>query len=229
MVRHVYERVKSARRIERVLIATDDERIAETVRAFGGEVVMTSADHVSGTDRIAEAARGIEAEIVVNVQGDEPMLEPSAVDAAVEPLLTDPALDIATLSVPLGVDDMLEPSVVKVVADQRGRAMYFSRSPVPFVRSAGSLRDSAEAAAAQGLARKHVGVYAFRRAALERFVSLAPSPLEQAEALEQLRALEHGMSMAVVALGGTAGVAVDTPEDLERVRALMATPRGVWT
>jgi 3-deoxy-manno-octulosonate cytidylyltransferase (CMP-KDO synthetase) len=231
MVRHVYERVKAARRIERVLVATDDDRIASAVAAFGGEVVMTSPDHVSGTDRIAEAARGLDAEIVVNVQGDEPMLEPSAIDAAVEPLLADKTVDIATLSLPMGgVDEMLEPSVVKVVADQRGRALYFSRSPVPFVRKGDSLRDSAAAAVAEGLARKHVGVYAFRRAALERFVSLPPSPLERAESLEQLRALENGMTIAVVALAGTAGVAVDTPEDLERVRALLAaTPRGVWT
>jgi len=128
------------------------------------------------------------------------------------------------------VDEMLEPSVVKVVVDQRGRALYFSRSPVPFVRKSESLAASAAAAVAEGLARKHVGLYAFRRAALERFVSLAPSPLERAESLEQLRALENGMSISVVALAGTAGVAVDTPQDLERVRALMAaTPRGVWT
>lgn len=231
MVRHVYERVRAAGRIERVLVATDDERIAAAVSAFGGDVAMTSPHHVSGTDRIAEAVRGIDAEIVVNVQGDEPMLEPSAIDAAVLPLLADPRLDIATLSVPLGgVDEMLEPSVVKVVVDQRGRALYFSRSPVPFVRKSESLAASAAAAVAEGLARKHVGLYAFRRTALERFVSLAPSPLERAESLEQLRALENGMSIAVVALAGTASVAVDTPQDLERVRALMAaTPRGVWT
>jgi len=227
MVRHVWERVRAARRIAHVRVATDDERIAAVVRAFGGDAVMTSAGHVSGTDRVAEAVAGMEAEIVVNVQGDEPLLDPASVDAAVEPLLADATLDIATLSLPLlEVEEMLSPSVVKVVTDARGHALYFSRSPVPFVRRGATARESAAAAAAEGLARKHVGLYAFRRASLERFVALPPSRLEQAESLEQLRALENGMTIAVVPVGGTAGVAVDTPEDLERVRALLAGGAG---
>jgi 3-deoxy-manno-octulosonate cytidylyltransferase (CMP-KDO synthetase) len=224
MVRHVYERVQAARRIDRVLVATDDERIAAAVTAFGGVAVMTSPAHATGTDRVAEAARALDAAIIVNVQGDEPMLEPNAVDAAIEPLLDDPGLDIATLSSPLtSVAEMLSPSVVKVVVDGRGRALYFSRSPIPFVRGTetSALQASAEAAIAQGLARKHVGLYAFRRRSLERFVALAPSRLERAESLEQLRALENGMSIGVKPISASAGVAVDTPEDLERVRALL--------
>jgi 3-deoxy-manno-octulosonate cytidylyltransferase (CMP-KDO synthetase) len=225
MVRHVYERAQAARRVDRVLVATDDDRIAAAVRAFGGQVVMTAASHTTGTDRIAEAAAGVDAEIVVNVQGDEPMLDPAAVDAAIEPLLADPGLDIATLSSPLtSVDEMLSTSVVKVVTTRSGRALYFSRSAIPFGRTsvAAGLREAAVEAVARGLARKHVGLYAFRRAALERFVALPPSPLEQAESLEQLRALENGMSIGVVAVAGTDGVAVDTPQDLERVRALLS-------
>ena len=227
MVRHVWERVQAARSIERVVVATDDERIAAVVRGFGGEAAMTSPDHVSGTDRVAEAVRGMAADIVVNVQGDEPLLDPVAVDAAVGVLQGDAALDVTTLSVPLlDAEEMLSPSVVKVVVDGRGRALYFSRSPLPFVRRGGSFRGSAEAAVAEGLARKHVGLYAFRRQALERFVALPPSRLEQAEALEQLRALENGMSIAVVPIGTPAGPAVDTPEDLENVRARMRAAEG---
>jgi 3-deoxy-manno-octulosonate cytidylyltransferase (CMP-KDO synthetase) len=225
MVRHVYERVREARTVGRVLVATDDERIASAVRAFGGEVVMTAAGHVSGTDRVAEAVAGLPADIVVNVQGDEPMLDPAAVDAAIEPLRRDAALDLSTLSVKLGdADEMLSPQVVKVVTDARGRALYFSRSPIPFVRRGASLPEAAAAAVAEGLARKHVGLYAFRREALARFVALPPSRLEQAEALEQLRALENGMAIGVVEVAGRGGVAVDTPEDLETVRALLARP-----
>jgi len=227
MVQHVYERAATARRVDRVLVATDDERIAAAVRAFGGTAVLTAANHATGSDRIAEAAAGIEAAIVVNVQGDEPMLDPAAIDAAVEPLLADPDLEIATLSSPLTLDELLSTSVVKVVTARNGRALYFSRSPIPFVRTgdASGPRESAALAVARGLARKHVGLYAFRRAALARFVALPPSPLEQAESLEQLRALENGMSIGVVAVNGAEGVAVDTPEDLVRVRALLGASR----
>ncbi len=229
MVEHVYARVRAARLPERVLVATDDERIATVVRGFGGEAVMTSKAHATGTDRLAEAAAGLDAEVVVNVQGDEPMLDPAGVDAAAEALLADPSLPIATLSLPLlSAEEMLSPSVVKVVCDARGDALYFSRAPIPHVRC-GAEADplaSATRALASGLARKHVGLYAYRRQALLRFASLTPSPLEQAEGLEQLRALHHGMRIRVVAREGEAGVAVDTPEDLERVRALLALQKG---
>lgn len=229
MIERVHGRARAAATVDRVLVATDDERIAAAVRGFGGEAVMTSPLHATGTDRLAEAARGIEAEVVVNVQGDEPMLDPAGIDAAVRALLDDPSLPMATLSLPLrSAEEMLAPSVVKVVADARGDALYFSRSPIPHVRLGASSdpRAAAEAAVARALARKHVGLYAYRREALLRFASLDPSPLEQAEGLEQLRALHHGMRIRVVPVDGEGGVAVDTPEDLERVRALLAPEKG---
>jgi 3-deoxy-manno-octulosonate cytidylyltransferase (CMP-KDO synthetase) len=225
MIEYVHERVRRARTIDRILVATDDERVAAAVRAFGGEAVLTSPLHATGTDRLAEAARASEADVVVNVQGDEPMLDPAGIDAAVEPLLADPSLPMATLSLPLrDVEEMLSPSVVKVVTDARGDALYFSRSPIPHVRidAPGGPRAAAEAAIARGLARKHVGLYVFRREALLRFAALPPSPLEAAEGLEQLRALQNGIRIRVVPMDGGGGVAVDTPQDLERVRELLA-------
>jgi 3-deoxy-manno-octulosonate cytidylyltransferase (CMP-KDO synthetase) len=229
MIQHVYERVASARILDRVLVATDDDRVAAAVRAFGGEAVMTSSAHATGTDRLAEAARGADADIVVNVQGDEPMLDPSAIAAAVEPLLRDPALPMATLSLPLrDLDAMLSPAVVKVVSDARGNALYFSRSPIPHVRlgaDAGQ-KEAAAAAIERGLARQHVGLYVYRAEALQRFAALPPTPLEQAESLEQLRALHHGMDIRVVPVDGAPTVAVDTPDDLLRVRRLMQPGRS---
>jgi len=228
MIQHVCERARRAQRLDRVLVATDDERIASVVRAFGCEAVMTSAAHASGTDRVAEAARGIEASIVVNVQGDEPMLDPSLLDAAVDAIVRDESLPISTVSVPLGdVEEMLSPAVVKVVTDSHNRALYFSRSPIPHVRrNGGDLREAAAAAVAAGWARRHLGVYVFRREALFTFAALPPAPLEQAEGLEQLRALHHGLPIGVVHVWAEAGVAVDTPADLERARALLAVDGG---
>ncbi len=229
MIERVYERARAARRVDRVLVATEDERIADVVRGFGGEAVLTSPHHATGTDRLAEAALAIDAEIVINVQGDEPMLDPLGIDAVADALASDPALQIATLSLPLlSTDEMLAPSVVKVVCDAAGDALYFSRSPIPYVRQAGGsdARASAAAAVAAGLARKHVGLYAYRREALLRFAALPQTPLEQAEGLEQLRALAAGMRIRVVPHHGEAGMAVDTPEDLERVRALLLPEKG---
>lgn len=226
LIQLVHERVRRARRPDRVLVATDDERIATVVRGFGGEAVMTSRHHATGTDRLAEAARGTEADLVVNVQGDEPLLDPEAIDLAVAVLEEDPTLPMATLSLPLrDGEEMLSPAVVKVVTDAKDDALYFSRSPIPHLRSAADPRAAAEEAVARGLARKHVGLYVYRRDALVRFASLPPSPLEEAEGLEQLRALHHGMRIRVVPMSGEGGVAVDTPQDLERVRALL-DPRG---
>jgi 3-deoxy-manno-octulosonate cytidylyltransferase (CMP-KDO synthetase) len=229
LVERVWERARAARRPGRVMVATDDERIAAAVRGFGGEALMTSPEHPSGTDRLAEAVRATTAEIVVNVQGDEPLLDPSAIDAAVDALCADALADISTLSAPLvSAAEMLMPSVVKVVSDGRGYALYFSRAPVPHVRREGHADWEASALAAldRGLARKHVGLYAYRREALVRFASLPVSPLEEAEQLEQLRALHHGMRMRVVPMDRDAGIAVDTPEDLERVRALVGHGHG---
>jgi 3-deoxy-manno-octulosonate cytidylyltransferase (CMP-KDO synthetase) len=225
MIQRVHERALLAQRVDRVLVATDDRRIAEAVRAFGGEAVMTSADHSSGTDRLAEVVRGLEGtEIVVNVQGDEPLLDPEAIDAAVAALQHDPSLPLSTLSLELrSAEEMLSPTVVKVVTDAEGDALYFSRSPIPFVRvGTGDATSSAAEAVARGLARKHVGLYVYRREALLRLASLPPAPLELAEGLEQLRALHHGMRLRVVPREGEGTVAVDTPEDLARVREILA-------
>lgn len=227
MVQHVYERASCARRIDRVLVATDDERIVAAVRSFGGEAVMTSSAHATGTDRVAEAVAAIDASLVVNLQGDEPMLDPGLIDAAVNAIHADPALAISTLSAPIrSVEEMLSTGVVKVVTDGRGGALYFSRSPIPHARQNGAdLATTAAAAVESGLCRRHLGLYVYRREALLTLASLPPAPLEQAEGLEQLRALHHGMRIGVVPVEGECGVAVDTPADLERVRALLA-PHG---
>jgi 3-deoxy-manno-octulosonate cytidylyltransferase (CMP-KDO synthetase) len=225
MIQRVYERVLLARRLNRVLVATDDDRIAAAVRGFGGEAVMTSREHRSGTDRLAEVAAQLQsAEIVVNVQGDEPLLDPEGIEAAIEALRDDPGLPVSTLSVPIGsTADLLSSSVVKVVCDMEGNALYFSRLPIPFVQvEAGSSLQAAEETVRRGLARKHVGLYAFRRDALLRFAGLPRAPLEIAEGLEQLRALHHGMRIRVVPRERDAGVAVDTPDDLARVRQILA-------
>jgi 3-deoxy-manno-octulosonate cytidylyltransferase (CMP-KDO synthetase) len=222
LIQHVHERVRRARGLDRVLVATDDERIARVVRSFGGEAVMTSPRHATGTDRLAEAAAGTDAEIVVNVQGDEPLLDPAFVEAALRPFTEDAGLQMSTVSLPLlDPEEMLSPHVVKVVTDARGDALYFSRSPLPYVRQAGDARAAAAEAVRQGLARKHVGLYAYRREALARFAALPPTRLEEAEGLEQLRALHHGIRIRVVEVEGDGGVAVDTPQDLERVRDLL--------
>lgn len=225
MIQHVYERARRARLPGRVLVATDDARIADVVRAFGGEAVLTSADHPTGTDRLAEAARALVADVILNVQGDEPLLDPAAVDAAARPLVEDPGVEMATVSVPLlDEDEVLAASVVKVVCDGLGDALLFSRAPIPHVRSASDPREGARETIRRGLARRHLGLYAYRRETLLRLASLPPAPLEEAESLEQLRALHHGIRIRVVAHPGAAGPAVDTAEDLERVRALVASP-----
>jgi 3-deoxy-manno-octulosonate cytidylyltransferase (CMP-KDO synthetase) len=180
------------------------------VQAFGGQVVMTSPDHPSGTDRIAEAVRSLDCDIVVNVQGDEPLLDPREIDAVVEPLRADPTLMMSTLATPIkDPRDVEDPSVVKVVVDRRGRALYFSRCPIPYYRSGA------------GPHYKHIGLYGYRKQFVLEYAGLEPTPLEKAEALEQLRALEHGHQI-YVAFSEHDAVSVDTPEDLERVRALMA-------
>ena len=181
MIQHVHERALRAQSVGRVIVATDDARIAAAVSGFDGEVVMTSPDHPSGTDRVAEVARNLDSEYIVNVQGDEPMLDPAMLDASVGPLLTDRSLEMATLSAPLNETEWRSPEVVKVVSDDEGDALYFSRAPIPFCRS------SRPPAAA----RKHIGLYVYRRDALLHLASLPASALERSEALEQLRALGY--------------------------------------
>jgi 3-deoxy-manno-octulosonate cytidylyltransferase (CMP-KDO synthetase) len=228
MIRRVYEIVRLARHIPRVLVATDDESIAAVVRAAGGEAVMTSSAHRSGTDRLAEAARGLDADVVLNVQGDEPLVDPGQLDALAAAMESDPSIALGTLAVPLRtIDDMLSPAVVKVTVDARGDALYFSRSPLPCVRvQPWDARESARQAIERGLARRHLGVYAYRRETLLAFAGWPEAPLEAAEGLEQLRALHHGVRIRVVDVEGDGGVAVDTPEDLERVRRLLAPRLG---
>lgn len=218
MIHWVYERARAARRVDDVIVATDDERIADAVRGFGGRAVLTSPRHRSGTDRLAEVVRGLpngSVTAVVNVQGDEPLLDPLAIDRAVAPLLEDPAVEMATLSTPITRAEVLDdPNTVKVVTDARGYALYFSRAPIPWWRDGRPADGSPQAA-------KHIGLYVYRPDTLLRIASLAPTPLETAESLEQLRALEHGIRIKVVAVDHDS-IGIDTPEDLRRAEALVA-------
>jgi 3-deoxy-manno-octulosonate cytidylyltransferase (CMP-KDO synthetase) len=224
MIMHVVERAGRARLVSRVIVATDDSRILEAVESHGGQARMTSPDARSGTDRIAEVACTMDAEIIVNVQGDEPLIEPSTIDAAIRPLLGDSQIEISTTSEPItDVEDVFNPNVVKVVVDLQGFALYFSRSPVPYVRPAPGLtlesalrRDPSELSNY----RKHSGLYAYRAAALARFARLPQSALEKLEALEQLRAIENGFRVRVVAVEHRS-IGVDTGQDYERVKRLI--------
>jgi len=210
MIQHVYERTAAAALVGRVLVATDDARIHAAVRAFGGEVVCTKASHRSGTDRVAEVAQALDDRVIVNVQGDVPFLQPEMVSACVAPLIDDPALPMATICTPIRDREALaNPHVVKVVTDRRGDALYFSRSPIPYHR---------DAASDAPLGFKHIGLYAYQRDFLLAFARLEPTPLERAESLEQLRALESGFRIRVTPVA-TASIEVDTREDLERARA----------
>ena len=222
MVQWVYERSCAAGARE-VLIATDDERIASAAHAFGAHAVMTGV-HASGTDRIAEVARSrgwAGQDIVVNVQGDEPLMPVALIGQVAGLLETQPQADIATLATPIAsLEELLDPNVVKVVTDARGMALYFSRAPIPWNRDgAGAGLDSQSDC---GGARRHRGIYAYRVAALLRVAQLAPGALEEREKLEQLRALEHGMRIHVGEAGEQPGPDVNTPADLQRVSALLA-------
>jgi 3-deoxy-D-manno-octulosonate cytidylyltransferase len=208
MLLHVLEAARAARKLSRVAVATDDERIAAAVRGAGGEAILTSPDAASGTDRLAEAARSIPADIYVNIQGDEPMMSPENIDRAVEALLDSGKREIATLAIPMPPGEAADPNTVKVAVAKDGRALYFSRAPIPFPRSGAPAY------------RKHLGIYAYRAAVLAALAALPPSPLEKTESLEQLRWLEAGYDIWVApALSDSIGV--DTPEDLARVEALM--------
>ena len=206
MIQHVYERAAQSTLLGELLVATDDERIFRAVEDFGGRVVMTSPECPSGTDRVAEAAGPIEADVVVNIQGDEPFLSPRVLDQLVEPFHDDAALEMSTVA--REIDDeaaLADPNVVKVVRDLRGDALYFSRSLVPHPRRPG-VQPTLE----------HIGLYAFRKSFLLEYAKMAPTPLERAEALEQLRALENGRKIRVVLTRDHLGLSVDTPVDLER-------------
>lgn len=210
MVVCVWRRTRQARGIDRVLVATDDQRIADAVRAAGGDAVMTSPAHPSGTDRIAEVAAREPADVYLNVQGDLPFLAPGDAEALAAAMRDDAGIAMATLATPI-VDESewRNPNVVKVVCDESGDALYFSRSPIPYPRDSRGVPPEA---------LRHIGVYAYRRDFLLRFASLEPGVLEHIEKLEQLRALERGYRIRVVA-SVAPSLEVDTPEDLERARA----------
>jgi 3-deoxy-manno-octulosonate cytidylyltransferase (CMP-KDO synthetase) len=222
MIQHVHERVVASGAAE-VIIATDDPRIEQACVAFGAEVQMTSASHVSGTDRLAEVAarRGWrDADVVVNVQGDEPLLPPALVRQAAALLGADPGADIATLGTPIqALAEFLDPAVVKLVRRADGRALYFSRAPIPWHRD-GASRGVATQTDFSG-AWRHLGLYAYRVGALKRLAAAPPAPLELAEKLEQLRALHLGMAIVVGEAGERPGPGVDTAADLERVRSML--------
>ena len=228
----VAERARAARAVARVIVATDDARIFETVNAAGFEARMTRDDHASGTDRVAEVAGDLEAEIIVNVQGDEPLIHPETIDRAVNALVNDPSAQMATTSEPIGdLDDVWSSTVVKVEVDEDGYAANFSRNPIPFPNQAVSKHGSIEAALGAEPAllfsfKKHTGLYVYRRDFLLEFATWPPTDLERRESLEQLRALEHGVKIRVVG-AATPSIGVDTMDDLERVRVIVETERKV--
>jgi 3-deoxy-manno-octulosonate cytidylyltransferase (CMP-KDO synthetase) len=214
MIEHVYSRAAAARNVDAVIVATDDARIADAVTKFGGNVRLTRATHATGTDRIAEVAEGLDCDLIVNLQGDEPLIDPVAIDYAIEPFRSDPKLKMTSLCQRFGrPEDARDPHVVKVVVDRRGFALYFSRAPIPYVRD-GNTTSVATAP------YKHIGLYVQRREFLLHVASLEPTPLERAEALEQLRVLENGFAIRMVETEHDS-IGVDTPEDLERVRRLL--------
>jgi 3-deoxy-manno-octulosonate cytidylyltransferase (CMP-KDO synthetase) len=210
LIQHVHEQASKAKAAA-VVVATDDQRIAEAVRDFGGRAVMTRNDHPSGTDRIAEAARGLDAEIIVNLQGDEPLIDPASIDLLVELLGRDPKAAVATLATPIeSLEQYRDPHCVKVVCDRHGRALYFSRSPIPYVREG-----RPDFSRRPALFLQHLGLYAYRRDFLLNYAQLAPEPLEEYEKLEQLRVLAVGAAISVGVVEH-AGRGVDTPADYQR-------------
>ncbi|MCE5334866.1 MAG: 3-deoxy-manno-octulosonate cytidylyltransferase [Desulfobacteraceae bacterium] len=215
MIRHVYDRALCCSRLDKLYVATDDERIAEVVTGFGGACVMTRADHESGTDRLAEAAESLcmtDGDVIVNIQGDEPLLEPAMLDILVDAVLAPPRPDMATLAFSSANRvEFQDPNVVKAVVDRNCRALYFSRAPVPFPRDADG----------EPAFLKHLGFYAYQKSFLTSFTALPPGKLERIEKLEQLRALENGYSIRV-AISPFDSESVDTPEDLRRVISLVA-------
>ncbi len=215
LIQHVWERCRQCTRLDEIIVAVDDERIAEVVRAFGGQVAMTSPDHPTGTDRIAQAVKSVpKATHIINIQGDEPLIDPALIDELAAAMADDPSLDMATAANPLNPADpaVQDPNVVKVAVALDGRALYFSRSPLPFFRNP-----------IEGLpVLRHKGIYAYRRDFLERFVTWPPSPLEKAESLEQLRALENGASIKVLPTSDTSP-GVDTPEQAREIERLLSS------
>lgn len=218
MIQHVYERTARSKLICRVIVATDDARIATAVTQFGGEVVMTSVEHETGTDRLAEVAAGLDADIIVNVQGDEPLIDPAMIDLAIQPFLEEADLQMGTLKTRIKcLHDFLSPNVVKVVTDTSHNALYFSRSPLPFFRD--KWKDLKDESFCCGKLHcyKHVGLYVYRRDFLLKFAAMPATFLEISEKLEQLRAVENGVKVRVVETDFES-IGVDTPEDLQKAQ-----------
>lgn len=212
VIQRVYERAALARIPDEVLVATDDQRILDCVNAFGGRAVMTSADHPSGTDRLAEVALNFEdVDVIVNVQGDEPMIPPQVIDDLAQAFGENPDLEMATCKTEMKPEDYQNPNAVKVATDQNGYALYFSRSLIPYPRNAEP----------EVKVWKHIGIYAYRRDFLLKFAALLPTPLERVEGLEQLRALENGVKIKVLATDFQ-GVGIDTQADLDRANEIFA-------
>jgi 3-deoxy-manno-octulosonate cytidylyltransferase (CMP-KDO synthetase) len=221
MVQHVWERAVQSR-VGQVFIATDDARIADVAKAFGAQVEMTAADHASGTDRLAEVATRLQLaddQIVVNVQGDEPLIPPAIIRQVADNLAARSDMQMATLAEPLSAEEFHDPGAVKVVSNRFGQALYFSRATIPWHRDA--FAKNLEAMPATDLLRRHVGIYAYRAGFLASFVTSGPCALEQAEALEQLRALYHGAAIHVADAVEAPGPGVDTEADLQRAAALL--------
>jgi 3-deoxy-manno-octulosonate cytidylyltransferase (CMP-KDO synthetase) len=219
MVQWVYERARLARQLDDLLIATDDDRVVQACRSFGAQAVLTSPNHATGSDRIAEAIRGRPADLIVNIQGDEPLVPPSVLDDLVAAMLARPQADMGTVAVPIPAEapELHDPNVVKVVCDAQDFALYFSRAPIPFARHPRTART---------VPLRHWGIYAFRRSFFEAFVAWPQGDLECCESLEQLRALEHGGRIFVLR-GQVQTVGVDVPEDVPRAEALMRQ-QGLW-
>jgi 3-deoxy-manno-octulosonate cytidylyltransferase (CMP-KDO synthetase) len=218
MIQHVYERTAQSKLVSRVIVATDDLRIAEAVSTFGGETIMTSTSHETGTDRLAEVAVGLDSDIIVNVQGDEPLIDPTMIDLAIQPFLEEPGLQMGTVKTRIKcLHDFLSPNVVKVVTDNRGNALYFSRSPLPFFRD--KWKDLKDESFCSGklLCYKHVGLYVYRRDFLLKFAAMPATFLEISEKLEQLRAIENGVTIRVVETEFES-IGVDIPDDLLKVQ-----------
>jgi 3-deoxy-manno-octulosonate cytidylyltransferase (CMP-KDO synthetase) len=215
MIEHVYRRASASPLVSQVIVATDDLRVATRVREFGGKVKLTKATHETGTDRLAEVAASLDCDIVVNVQGDEPLIDPGAIGELVAPFADDRSLQMTTLYRRIhSPAELNNPNIAKVVLDRGGFALYFSRAPIPHIR---------DPRGGWPPLYRHIGLYAYRRSTLLVLAGLDPTPLERAEALEQLRALEHGIRIKAIETQYES-FEVNTPEDLEQVRRLLAVP-----
>ncbi len=235
LVQIVYQKVARAQLVDQVIVATDDERVVEAVRAFEGKVVLTSENHESGTERIAEIGQLVPYDIIVNVQVDEPLIQPQMIDELIRIMVDKPGIRMSTIAVPMqDLDYLDDPNVVKVVVDQNGFALYFSRSPIPypFIEEYRNSTSAKEVVSYRNelikIFRQHVGVYAYRKSFLLQYVKLPRTPLEKLESLEQLRALEHGYRIYVMTVDHSFTLSVDTEHDLKRVRELFRAHPGAF-